>query len=178
MQRPQALRGRARCGRLQHSTHPRPSGRPRPRAPVSGSVGYFRSHPIGSCCSASCLAPGSCAPLGLRALVAMGYGLAPLLPILLLLLRSPDPALCDTPANCTLSDLLGTWIFSVAPSEPQRYDNCSNMGKSPRPRVHPSLPILWGPNPPLLRRGNPWGRVQSPGSASSSRTSAKCPAAQ
>lgn len=59
MQRPQALRGRARCGRLQHSTHPCPSGRPRLRAPVSGSVGYFRSHPIGSCCSASCLAPGS-----------------------------------------------------------------------------------------------------------------------
>lgn len=119
------------------STAPTPvaSGRPRPRTPVSGSVGYFKSHPIGPCCPAPCLAPGSCAPLGLRTPVAMGHGLAPLLPILLLLLRSLDPALCDTPANCTLSDLLGTWIFSVGPSGPQRPDNCTNMGKSPRPRV-------------------------------------------
>lgn len=59
----------------------------------------------------------------------MGRGPAPLLPIFLLLLRSLDPALCDTPANCTLPDLLGTWIFSVAPAEPQRYGNCSDMGQ-------------------------------------------------
>uniref|UniRef100_A0A8C9Q0W5 Cathepsin C n=1 Tax=Spermophilus dauricus TaxID=99837 RepID=A0A8C9Q0W5_SPEDA len=34
---------------------------------------------------------------------------------------------CDTPANCTYPDLLGTWVFQVGPVGSQRDINCSVM---------------------------------------------------
>uniref|UniRef100_A0A8C5KAS0 Dipeptidyl peptidase 1 n=1 Tax=Jaculus jaculus TaxID=51337 RepID=A0A8C5KAS0_JACJA len=53
---------------------------------------------------------------------------SPLAGLLLLLLAGARPARCDTPANCTYPDLLGTWLFQVGPSAAQRDVNCSAMG--------------------------------------------------
>ncbi|XP_062052835.1 dipeptidyl peptidase 1 isoform X2 [Lepus europaeus] len=47
---------------------------------------------------------------------------------LLLFLSGVCTVLCDTPANCTYPDLLGTWVFQVGPSGSQRDINCSVMG--------------------------------------------------
>ncbi|XP_012659290.1 dipeptidyl peptidase 1 [Otolemur garnettii] len=47
---------------------------------------------------------------------------------LLLLLSVVCTVRCDTPANCTYPDLLGTWVFQVGPSGSQRDINCSVMG--------------------------------------------------
>ncbi|XP_060016178.1 dipeptidyl peptidase 1 isoform X2 [Lagenorhynchus albirostris] len=47
---------------------------------------------------------------------------------LLLLLFSASNVHCDTPANCTYPDLLGTWVFHVGHSGSQREVNCSVMG--------------------------------------------------
>ncbi|XP_007079063.2 dipeptidyl peptidase 1 isoform X1 [Panthera pardus] len=51
-----------------------------------------------------------------------------LLAALLLLLAVAGPAYCDTPANCTYPDLLGTWVFQVGPVGSQSEVNCSVMG--------------------------------------------------
>ncbi|KAM6158911.1 dipeptidyl peptidase 1 [Rhynchocyon petersi] len=51
-----------------------------------------------------------------------------LLGALLLLLASLGTVLCDTPANCTYPDLLGTWVFEVGPSTSNPHVNCSAMG--------------------------------------------------
>uniref|UniRef100_A0A8D0SZQ6 Cathepsin C exclusion domain-containing protein n=1 Tax=Sus scrofa TaxID=9823 RepID=A0A8D0SZQ6_PIG len=58
----------------------------------------------------------------------MGPWLGSLLSALLLLLYVAGTAHCDTPANCTYPDLLGTWIFHVGPGGSQRDVNCSVMG--------------------------------------------------
>uniref|UniRef100_A0A5G2RBZ2 Cathepsin C n=1 Tax=Sus scrofa TaxID=9823 RepID=A0A5G2RBZ2_PIG len=58
----------------------------------------------------------------------MGPRLGSLLSALLLLLYVAGTAHCDTPANCTYPDLLGTWIFHVGPGGSQRDVNCSVMG--------------------------------------------------
>lgn len=63
----------------------------------------------------------------------MGPWLGSLLSALLLLLYVAGTAHCDTPANCTYPDLLGTWIFHVGPGGSQRDVNCSVMGKPPAP---------------------------------------------
>ncbi|XP_027798291.1 dipeptidyl peptidase 1 isoform X1 [Marmota flaviventris] len=47
---------------------------------------------------------------------------------LLLLLCGVWTVRCDTPANCTYPDLLGTWVFQVGPVGSQRDINCSVMG--------------------------------------------------
>ncbi|XP_032496477.1 dipeptidyl peptidase 1 isoform X2 [Phocoena sinus] len=47
---------------------------------------------------------------------------------LLLLLFSASNVHCDTPANCTYADLLGTWVFHVGRSGSQREVNCLVMG--------------------------------------------------
>lgn len=70
---------------------------------------------------------------------------------LLLLLFSASNVHCDTPANCTYPDLLGTWVFHVGRSGSQREVNCSVMGKPPAP-LHP-LPSCAYPG--LLPFG-PW----------------------
>ncbi|KAM5319906.1 dipeptidyl peptidase 1 isoform 1-T1 [Glossophaga mutica] len=46
----------------------------------------------------------------------------------LLLLCGMGTAHCDTPANCTYPDLLGTWVFQVGRGGSQRDVNCSVMG--------------------------------------------------
>uniref|UniRef100_A0A5F5PIP6 Cathepsin C n=1 Tax=Equus caballus TaxID=9796 RepID=A0A5F5PIP6_HORSE len=46
----------------------------------------------------------------------------------LVLLSTVGPARCDTPANCTYPDLLGTWVFQVGRSGSQRDVNCSVVG--------------------------------------------------
>ncbi|KAM9658330.1 dipeptidyl peptidase 1 isoform 1-T1 [Trichechus inunguis] len=51
-----------------------------------------------------------------------------LLAALLLLLAGVGMVLCDTPANCTYPDLLGTWVFEVGPGSSNRDVNCSAMG--------------------------------------------------
>ncbi|XP_011931009.1 PREDICTED: dipeptidyl peptidase 1 isoform X2 [Cercocebus atys] len=58
----------------------------------------------------------------------MGVGPASLLAALLLLLSGDRAVRCDTPANCTYLDLLGTWVFQVGSSGSQRDVNCSVMG--------------------------------------------------
>ncbi|XP_029424713.1 dipeptidyl peptidase 1 isoform X1 [Nannospalax galili] len=60
----------------------------------------------------------------------MGPRPRPVLGALLLLLSGVCTVLCDTPANCTYPELLGTWVFQVGPSGPQRDANCSAMGPS------------------------------------------------
>ncbi|XP_036716870.1 dipeptidyl peptidase 1 isoform X2 [Balaenoptera musculus] len=52
---------------------------------------------------------------------------SPLAALLLLLIRASNVH-CDTPANCTYPDLLGTWVFQVGRSGSQREVNCSVMG--------------------------------------------------
>ncbi|XP_032975647.1 dipeptidyl peptidase 1 isoform X3 [Rhinolophus ferrumequinum] len=47
---------------------------------------------------------------------------------LLLLLCTVGPSLCDTPANCTYPELLGTWVFQVGPGASRQDVNCSVMG--------------------------------------------------
>ncbi|EHB15731.1 Dipeptidyl-peptidase 1 [Heterocephalus glaber] len=56
-------------------------------------------------------------------------GLRPhsLLAALLLLLLGLRGVRCDTPANCTYPDLLGTWVFQVGPGGSGRDVNCSAM---------------------------------------------------
>ncbi|XP_030633069.1 dipeptidyl peptidase 1 isoform X2 [Chanos chanos] len=39
-----------------------------------------------------------------------------------------EDSFCDTPANCTYEDLLGTWIFQVSNVGQDRSINCSTMG--------------------------------------------------
>ncbi|XP_053059744.1 dipeptidyl peptidase 1 isoform X2 [Acinonyx jubatus] len=51
-----------------------------------------------------------------------------LLAALLLLLAVAGPAYCDTPANCTYPDLLGTWVFQVGAVGSRSEVNCSVMG--------------------------------------------------
>ncbi|XP_066226522.1 dipeptidyl peptidase 1 isoform X1 [Saccopteryx leptura] len=51
-----------------------------------------------------------------------------LLAALLLFLCCFGAGHCDTPANCTYPDLLGTWVFQVGPGGSQRDVNCSVMG--------------------------------------------------
>ncbi|XP_021547492.1 dipeptidyl peptidase 1 isoform X2 [Mirounga angustirostris] len=51
-----------------------------------------------------------------------------LLAAFLLLLSGVGTAHCDTPANCTYPDLLGTWVFQVGAVGSQRNVNCSVMG--------------------------------------------------
>ncbi|XP_008582942.1 PREDICTED: dipeptidyl peptidase 1, partial [Galeopterus variegatus] len=51
-----------------------------------------------------------------------------LLAALLLLLSWVRTVRGDTPANCTHSDLLGTWVFQVGSGGSQRDVNCSVMG--------------------------------------------------
>ncbi|XP_030883743.1 dipeptidyl peptidase 1 isoform X3 [Leptonychotes weddellii] len=51
-----------------------------------------------------------------------------LLAAFLLLLSGVGTAHCDTPANCTYPDLLGTWVFQVGAVGSQRNVNCSAMG--------------------------------------------------
>ncbi|XP_004411013.1 PREDICTED: dipeptidyl peptidase 1 isoform X3 [Odobenus rosmarus divergens] len=51
-----------------------------------------------------------------------------LLAALLLLLSGVGTAHCDTPANCTYPELLGTWVFQVGAVGSQRNVNCSVMG--------------------------------------------------
>lgn len=63
----------------------------------------------------------------------MGPGPRSLIAALLLLLSGVCTVRCDTPANCTYPDLLGTWVFQVGPSGSQRDMNCSVMGKSLAP---------------------------------------------
>ncbi|XP_036780589.2 dipeptidyl peptidase 1 isoform X3 [Manis pentadactyla] len=46
----------------------------------------------------------------------------------LLLLCWVGTAYCDTPANCTYPELLGTWVFQVGRSGSQRDVNCTAMG--------------------------------------------------
>ncbi|KAK2101111.1 hypothetical protein P7K49_022459 [Saguinus oedipus] len=58
----------------------------------------------------------------------MGAGPASLLTALLLLLSGDLTVRCDTPANCTYPDLLGTWVFQVGSSSSQSDVNCSVMG--------------------------------------------------
>ncbi|XP_029812360.1 dipeptidyl peptidase 1 isoform X1 [Suricata suricatta] len=58
----------------------------------------------------------------------MGPRLHSLLASLLLLFARAGPAHCDTPANCTYPELLGTWVFQVGPVVSQRDVNCSVMG--------------------------------------------------
>uniref|UniRef100_A0A7I2V4Z3 Cathepsin C n=1 Tax=Homo sapiens TaxID=9606 RepID=A0A7I2V4Z3_HUMAN len=58
----------------------------------------------------------------------MGAGPSLLLAALLLLLSGDGAVRCDTPANCTYLDLLGTWVFQVGSSGSQRDVNCSVMG--------------------------------------------------
>ncbi|KAG5837097.1 dipeptidyl peptidase 1 [Anguilla anguilla] len=41
-----------------------------------------------------------------------------------------ERALCDTPANCTYEDLVGTWIFQVSEGGRDRGINCTTMGPS------------------------------------------------
>ncbi|XP_045413122.1 dipeptidyl peptidase 1 isoform X2 [Lemur catta] len=58
----------------------------------------------------------------------MGPGPRSLIAALLLLLSGVCTVRCDTPANCSYPDLLGTWVFQVGPSGSQRDTNCSVMG--------------------------------------------------
>nr|XP_012600617.1 dipeptidyl peptidase 1 isoform X3 [Microcebus murinus] len=58
----------------------------------------------------------------------MGPGPRSLIAALLLLLSGVCTVRGDTPANCTYPELLGTWVFQVGPSGPQRDTNCSVMG--------------------------------------------------
>ncbi|XP_057604463.1 dipeptidyl peptidase 1 [Hippopotamus amphibius kiboko] len=58
----------------------------------------------------------------------MGPRPGSLLAALLLLLFGAGSVHCDTPANCTYPELLGTWVFQVGPSGSQRDVNCSVMG--------------------------------------------------
>ncbi|XP_062950251.1 dipeptidyl peptidase 1 isoform X1 [Cynocephalus volans] len=58
----------------------------------------------------------------------MGLRPRPLLAALLLLLSWVRTVRGDTPANCTYSDLLGTWVFQVGSGGSQRDVNCSVMG--------------------------------------------------
>ncbi|KAM7086326.1 dipeptidyl peptidase 1 isoform 1-T1 [Molossus nigricans] len=51
-----------------------------------------------------------------------------LLAPLVLFLCGFGTASCDTPANCTYPDLLGTWVFQVGRAGSQRDVNCSVMG--------------------------------------------------
>ncbi|XP_015197206.2 dipeptidyl peptidase 1 [Lepisosteus oculatus] len=37
-------------------------------------------------------------------------------------------SLCDTPANCSYEDLVGTWIFQVSTGGQDKAINCTNMG--------------------------------------------------
>lgn len=71
-----------------------------------------------------------------------------LLAALLLLLSGVGTAHCDTPANCTHPELLGTWVFQVGPVGSQRNVNCSVMGKPPAPPDSP--PTLFSPGLPEL----------------------------
>ncbi|XP_073937607.1 dipeptidyl peptidase 1 isoform X3 [Castor canadensis] len=48
----------------------------------------------------------------------------------LLLLCGVCAVRCDTPANCTYPDLLGTWVFQVGRGGAQRDINCSVLGPS------------------------------------------------
>ena len=73
-----------------------------------------------------------------------------LLAALLLLLAVAGPAYCDTPANCTYPDLLGTWVFQVGPVGSQSEVNCSVMGKPRSPGLSP-FP-LWPGTPSLPSR--------------------------
>lgn len=47
---------------------------------------------------------------------------------LLLLLCGVSTSHCDTPANCTYPDLLGTWVFQVGRGGSRQDVNCSVMG--------------------------------------------------
>ncbi|XP_024428508.2 dipeptidyl peptidase 1 isoform X2 [Desmodus rotundus] len=58
----------------------------------------------------------------------MGPGPRSQLAAVLLLLCGTGTAHCDTPANCTYPDLLGTWVFQVGREASQRDVNCSVMG--------------------------------------------------
>ncbi|XP_007954672.1 dipeptidyl peptidase 1 [Orycteropus afer afer] len=58
----------------------------------------------------------------------MGHWPRSLWAALLLLLVGVYSVLCDTPANCTYPDLLGTWVFEVGPASSNREVNCSVMG--------------------------------------------------
>ncbi|XP_047372792.1 dipeptidyl peptidase 1 isoform X1 [Sciurus carolinensis] len=53
---------------------------------------------------------------------------------LLLLLCGICTVRCDTPANCTYPDLLGTWVFQVGPVGSHRDINCSVM-ETPEKKV-------------------------------------------
>ncbi|XP_010596520.1 dipeptidyl peptidase 1 isoform X2 [Loxodonta africana] len=58
----------------------------------------------------------------------MGSWPRSLLAALLLHLASVATVLCDTPANCTYPDLLGTWVLEVGPVSSNRDINCSVVG--------------------------------------------------
>ncbi|XP_036114031.1 dipeptidyl peptidase 1 isoform X6 [Molossus molossus] len=58
----------------------------------------------------------------------MGSPPRSLLAPLVLFLCGFGTASCDTPANCTYPDLLGTWVFQVGRAGSQRDVNCSVMG--------------------------------------------------
>ena len=40
-----------------------------------------------------------------------------------------EGSVCDTPANCSYEDLLGTWLFQVSKGGQDKTVNCSQMGK-------------------------------------------------
>ena len=87
-------------------------------------------------------------PTSPKGLASMGpWPGSPLAALLLLLIRASNVH-CDTPANCTYPDLLGTWVFQVGRSGSQREVNCSVMGKPPAPL---------DPLPPCAYPGLPFG---------------------
>ena len=45
----------------------------------------------------------------------------------LLLVCSLSAVFCDTPANCTYEDILGTWAFNLGPAGADRTVNCKNF---------------------------------------------------
>lgn len=49
--------------------------------------------------------------------------------LLCALLLWTERALCDTPANCTYDDLVGTWVFQVSKGGQDRSINCTDMGQ-------------------------------------------------
>ncbi|XP_019595184.1 dipeptidyl peptidase 1 isoform X2 [Rhinolophus sinicus] len=58
----------------------------------------------------------------------MGPWSRSVLAALLLLLCTVGTSHCDTPANCTYPELLGTWVFQVGPGGSRQDVNCSVMG--------------------------------------------------
>ncbi|KAG9335279.1 hypothetical protein JZ751_005459 [Albula glossodonta] len=45
-----------------------------------------------------------------------------------ILLFAVERSLCDTPANCSYEELVGTWMFQVSAGGKDRSINCTNMG--------------------------------------------------